>query len=180
MSKRRAHYCVRIAKDICQHVAMGLTTPQALKKVGALAPTMQTLWRWLEEYPEFNAMYMRALQMQAHSHADRIVELAEQALANPKMASAVKVASDIYKWSAEMRDPAKFSPKAPQEHKPPAKNIEEMRKEVARLENELGIVAQPGMVTAKQHMRTDPDAAERGKTPAPTPNLADMPAEGQA
>lgn len=163
MSKRKAHYCVRIAKAVCQEIALGSGVKRALEKVGPLAPTVATFWRWLEEYPEFRERYDRACQMQASMHADRILELAETALATPNMASAVRVAMDIYKWNAEMRDPAKFSPKAPQEHKAPPKTVQEMRNEIKRLEDELGVNAQPGMVTAKRQ-------PAEGGTPAPAPN----------
>jgi len=161
MSKRRAHYCVRIAKDICQHIAMGKTLNQALAEVGVLAPTKVTLYRWLEEYPEFEKMYQRALQWQANSHADRIVELADVALSNSKLAPAVKVASDIFRWSAEMRDPGKYSPKAPQNHKPPPKTPDEIKREIARLEKELGTGSvQPGMVTATPGKNEDAPPAK--------------------
>lgn len=169
MSKRKAHYCVRVAKAICQEIALGAGVKRALEKVGALAPTVATFWRWLEEYPEFRERYERACLMQASMHADRIVELAEEALAMPSKAAAVRVAMDIYKWNAEMRDPMKFSPKAPQEHKAPPKSPDEMRAEIKRLEHELGVAGvQPGMVTAPRQPKAD---AAEGGTPAPTPNL---------
>jgi hypothetical protein len=152
---------------ICEKIALGAGTAEALKRVGPLAPVLPTMWRWLEEYPEFREMYERARQMQADSHADRMLELAEEALATPSKAAAVRAAADIYKWNAEMRNPQKFSPKAAQEIRPEPKNLEQMRKEVSRLEAELGVTAQPGMVTAKQHLKADPDALERNTAPAP-------------
>jgi hypothetical protein len=165
MGKRsHNHYTERISKMICEHVATGEGLKSALKKIGTLAPSVNAVWKWIEEYPEFRASYDRALQMQANMHADRIVELAEEALTTPSKAAAIRVATDIYKWNAEMRDPAKYSPKAPQEVKQPPKSVDEMRAEIERLQKELGVAdVQPGMVTAPRQ--------PKGNDSAPTPNL---------
>jgi hypothetical protein len=137
-SKRRAHYTVRIAVRLCEHIALGHTLKEALAKE-PLGPNATIFWRWLDEYPEFRERYERARKMQAHVHADRMLELAEDALVTPSKAAAIKVATDIYKWMSEIRDPAKYGAKV--EHKlvaPPLKP-EDLKAEIKRLETELGV-----------------------------------------
>jgi len=152
MSKRRAHYCVRIANDICQQIALGNSLEKALAKVGTLAPSMPVFWRWLDEYPEFLEKYERARQMQADMHADRMLDMAAEVLKTPSKAAAVRVAVDILKWQAEIRDPKKYGTKVQHEHKPAAMKPEDLKKEILRLESELGVKATPAMNTAPRHI----------------------------
>jgi len=57
MTKRAAHYAPRIGKMICAEIAQGATLREALDKVGYLAPTLPTVWRWLDEHADFNQSY---------------------------------------------------------------------------------------------------------------------------
>lgn len=138
MGGRRAHYTTRIAKRLCEHIALGATLKDALGKE-PLAPTIPTFWRWLDEYPEFREMYERARMLQADLMADTIMEMAENVLRAPKFAPAYKVAADILKWQAEIRNPGKYGSRVQVEHKTtldPAK----MRAEILQLERELGLI----------------------------------------
>jgi len=173
MSKRRAHYCVNIAKRLCEYIALGHGLPKALELTGGLAPSIPMFYRWLEEYPEFLAMYRRAREFQAHTHADRILEMAELAIEDPKRVPAYRLAADIFKWNAEMRHPETYSPKAAQSvpHKP--KTPEQVKEEIARLQKELGIpvMPQPGLVTAPRQNADKIDKRGAGGPEAPPPNL---------
>lgn len=167
MSKRRAHYCVRVANSICEKIALGFSLRGALDEVGPLAPSMPTLWRWLDEYPEFRTKYERARQMQGDVLADEILDMAKLVIDKPSLASAVRVASDILMWQAGIRD-TKYNTKAVQEVKHKALPIDVMQKEILRLEADLGVKAAPGMDTAKRHKKED-----KVDEPAPAPTSDD-------
>lgn len=138
MTKRAAHYASRIAKDICRHIAMGKTLDEALKEVGYLAPTMPTVWRWLDEYPEFRDMYERARTLQADVHADKMLEMSREVITKPTVAAAYRVAIDVLKWQAEVRNRSKYSTKGTEEVKRPM-DANKIKEEIKRLEKELGI-----------------------------------------
>lgn len=140
MTKRRAHYTPRIGEQICEEIAMGATVRQALERVGYLAPNIVVFYRWLEAHPEFREKYDRARQLQADTHADKIVELGEEVLKNPKFAPAFKVAIDTMRWSAEVRNRGKYGAKGEAAGKAKLMNAEKLRAEIKRLEKELGVV----------------------------------------
>ena len=172
MSKRRAHYCVRVANDICEQIALGKSLEKALEIVGPLAPRMPTFWRWLDEYPEFLEKYQRARQMQADMHADRMLDMAQEVILAPSKATAIRVAADILKWQAEIRNSKVYGSKVVHEHKQLVKP-EEVKKEIARLEAEFGIRATPAMNTAPRQASkpVEPEpVAEETAIPAPPPN----------
>lgn len=138
MGGRKAKYSTRVAKRICEHIALGDTLHEALDKE-PLAPSVPTFWRWLDEYPEFGAMYERARQLQTDLHADSIMAMAKAVLKQPKFAPAYKVASDILKWHAEVKYPARYGTKVQVEHRAtldPAK----LKREIAQLEKEMGLI----------------------------------------
>lgn len=156
MSKRRAHYCVRIANEICTNIALGKTLTWALKKVGPLGPTMPTFWRWLDEYPEFRDKYERAREMQADIHADRMLEMSEDVIKNPSLAAAYRVSADILKWQSEIRNPKIYGTKIQHVAKEQPLHVDKMKEEIKRLEENLGVKAAPGMNTAKRYLAPPP------------------------
>lgn len=138
MGGRKAHYTTRIAKRLCEHIALGATLKDALAKE-PLGPTIPQFWRWLDEYPEFQEMYERARTLQADLMADTIMEMAENVLRAPKFAPAYKVAADILKWQAEIRNPGKYGARVQVEHKTTL-DPKKMRAEILQLEKELGLI----------------------------------------
>lgn len=138
MGGRRAHYTTRLAKRLCEHIALGATLKRALEKE-PLAPSVPLFWRWLDEYPEFNAMYERARVLQADLMADSIIEMAENVLKTPKFAPAYKVAADILKWQAEVRNPARYGQKVQIANITPLDPMK-IRREIVQLEQELGLL----------------------------------------
>lgn len=155
MSKRRAHYCVRVANSICEKIALGFSLRNALDEVGPLAPSMPVFWRWLDEYPGFLEKYQRARQMQGDVLADEMLDMAKMVIDKPSLASAIRVASDILQWQAGIRDP-KYNSKAPPEEKKKHLPVDVLKKEILRLEADLGVKAAPGMDTAKRHKKEEP------------------------
>lgn len=138
MGGRRAHYTTRIAKKLCEHIALGASLKEALE-MEPLGPAMTTFWRWLDEYPEFREMYERARTLQADLLSDKMLEMAADVLRQPKMAPAYRIAADILKWHAEIKNPGRYGAKVQIEHKrvlDPAK----MKAEIKQLEKELGMI----------------------------------------
>ena len=172
MSKRRAHYCVRIANSICEHIALGNSLRQALEKTGPLAPAMATLWRWLDEFPEFRVKYERARQMQGDMLADEMLEMAQEVIKRPALASAIRVAADILQWQAGIRD-SKYNSKTVRQETKAIMPPEELRKEIKRLEAEIGVGnVTPAMNTAPNYAKQKPmaDIDLLAASPAPAPN----------
>lgn len=140
MSKRAAHYTVRIADDICMHVAMGESLEGALKKVGYLAPTLPTVYKWLTLYEEFKEKYDIARQMQADTLADKTLDMAQQVLKDPKSAAAYRVAFDILQWHSSIRKPKVYNTKNADGKTEAPLNAEKIKSEITRLQKELGVV----------------------------------------
>ncbi len=137
-AKRSAHYTARIASRICENIALGSTIKAALAEE-PLGPTLRQFWKWLDEYPDFREKFERAQMLQATMHADRILEMAQEVINAPSKAGAYKVASDILKWQAEIRDPKKYGQKVQHELKAPPLKAEDLKAEIKRLEEEFGI-----------------------------------------
>lgn len=140
---RKAHYTARIANDICEYVAMGATLEEALKKVGYLAPSLPTCWRWLSEHEEFRVKYEQARQLQAHTLADKTLWIVEKLVdkdGKAKDTSAYRLAYDIMRWHSEIRDPKTYNRAANLENKTLPLDAKKVREEIKRLEKELGVI----------------------------------------
>lgn len=125
---------------ICAEIAMGSTLKQALEKVGYLAPTLPTVWRWLDEHADFRDSYERARQLQADSDADDMRVLGEEIRTQPTKAAAYRVAIDVLKWQAERRNPAKYASRGDEAKDKRPLDPVKLRSEIKRLEEELGVM----------------------------------------
>lgn len=136
---RRAHYTVRIANDICTQIALGKTLEEALKEVGYLAPSIPQLWTWLDQHEDFREKYDRARQLQADMLADKTLKFVKDVLADPKAAPAYKVATDILKWHAAIRNRKVYNPMDNSNEKQAPLDAAKIKAEIKRLEKELGV-----------------------------------------
>lgn len=135
-------YTRYMANNICEYVALGMTLDQALKKCGDLAPSKMTVYRWLEEHLDFMNKYDRARQYQADTLADRMIELGQEVLENPGQAAAYRVAGDIVKWQAEVRNRRKYGSRIEEKAHEKPMDATKLRAEIKRLERELGVKEQ--------------------------------------
>lgn len=164
MTKRKSHYTPRVADDICTKIALGKTLKQALAEIGILAPGVETVWSWQDTKPEFAEKMERARQFSADGHADMMLEMADEALRNPSKAAAIRVASDILKWQAEIRNQKKYGSKVQHELAKAPMSPADLRAEIRALEAELGVKAVPGMNTAPVFVRkTEAELMADGK-----------------
>lgn len=139
MTRRAAHYTTRIANDICMYIALGSTLEEALAKVGYLAPSMPTLWRWLSEHDDFRVKMDQARQLQADTLADKTLGFVDKVLDDPKAAPAYKVATDILKWHAEIRKPDTYAKGQQEGKRKTPLDPKKIKEEIKRLEKELGV-----------------------------------------
>lgn len=142
MTKRAAHYTARVANDICTQIALGKTLKEALEIVGWLAPTINTVWRWLDEHQDFREKYERARQLQADVHADEMLEMASKVLTDGGQGTTparYKVAADILRWQAEIRNREKYGSKSTDAGKDKVLDPAKIKAEIKRLEAELGV-----------------------------------------
>lgn len=136
---RKARYTQRVALRICEHIALGDTVQKALAKE-PLAPAMSTFWKWLDEHQEFREWYERARRIQADLRVDHLSEMAAQVIKKPKLASAFKVATDIYRWQAEVTNPKKYGKQPEVSVTLNLPDASALRDEINRLEKELGVI----------------------------------------
>lgn len=95
--------------DLCSHLADGFSLEGWAKPRGR---TKQAVRQWITATPERNALYREARRMQADTHIDQLIELADEAVPTDALgrmdSSAVndkRLRIDTRKWIA-----AKFHP----------------------------------------------------------------------
>jgi hypothetical protein len=154
---------------------MGDSLKTALMK-DVLAPTVQTVYRWLDQYPSFREKYERARLLQADIHADTMMEMAADVLKNPQKASAYRVAADILQWQASMRNPKMYGNKVTVESKAPPMNPSQIKAEIAALEKELNVDAGSTIKSRDAAGAEHPDPIVDDEPLKLRPSLFDKPA----
>ena len=99
---RPTDYGDEVVDLICSRLAVGESLNRICKD--ADMPAMSTVFGWLSKYPEFLEKYTRAREAQAETHADRIIEIADDADID---AHHKRIMVDARKWVA-----AKLKPKS--------------------------------------------------------------------
>lgn len=154
---RRGRYVKRIAQRICENIALGDTIQQAINKE-PLGPSMRQFFVWVEEHPEFMAMYERAKIIRADLAMEEHYDLSRRVLTTPKDAPAYKVASDILRGHAELINPEKYGKKLELTGRKPPQSPAAIRAEIKRLEKDLNVQEKQVIdVTPHQMVITPPD-----------------------
>ena len=85
---RPVEYDPEIADTICKMVAVGT----GIDVIGRMKkfPCTDTIYRWIERYPEFSESYARANLQKAHIYADQTVKIAD----TPEIGERRKVKAD--------------------------------------------------------------------------------------
>ena len=132
-------YNPHLAAAVCQLIAEGRGLPEICAMPDM--PKHRHIVAWKREVPEFKAMYDEARAMQGDYVADKHLQLANLALrADARVAGAIKIAADILARQAEWRAPRKFGPRMDLTVNEVPKSPEQVREEVLRLQEELGVV----------------------------------------
>lgn len=109
----RIRFTPELGEKIAGLIANGIPVEDSTLNGAVLAPGIArrlgfnpaTFYDWQQVHPEFGESIARARQESAHRIADRMLALADAALAEPTLANAVRVAADILKWQAGVRNP---------------------------------------------------------------------------
>jgi len=108
---RPTDYGDEVVDLICSRLAVGESLNRICKD--ADMPAMSTVFGWLSKYPEFLEKYTRAREAQAETHADRIIEIADDADID---AHHKRIMVDARKWVAAKLKPKRYGDKAEVEH----------------------------------------------------------------
>lgn len=110
---RPSDFTPELANAICEELATG----QSLRKICARdgMPDKATVFRWLSQNPDFRDQYAHAREMQAETHADEIVDIADEA----EDANLARLRIDARKWKASKLAPKKYGERVTQEHTGP-------------------------------------------------------------
>ena len=109
---RPTDYSLEPTAVICERLAVG----ESLRSIcrDDAMPSMASIFLWLSKHPEFSEQYARAREAQAESHADRIVEIADDDTIDPNHK---RIMVDARKWVASKLKPKRYGDKAEVEHK---------------------------------------------------------------
>ena len=114
LPRARIRFTPELGEQIIGLIANGVPIEDSVLNGAVLAPGIasrigihpSTFYDWQQQHPDFSESIARARQESAHRIADRMLALADAALAEPTLANAVRVAADILKWQASVRHPA--------------------------------------------------------------------------
>lgn len=104
---RPTTYHPQVAGLICRRLVGGMTLDEACDLPGL--PVSQTVFDWIERYPQFADAYRRARMLQAHRRFDQVWEIAQAA--TPGTAFAARVKIDAARWQAGKLAPKRYGPK---------------------------------------------------------------------
>jgi hypothetical protein len=108
---RPSIYSAELTARICERLAIG----ESLRSIcrDAEMPDLSTIFVWLAKNPDFSEQYTRAREAQAESHADQLIEIAD----NPDIdAHHKRIMVDARKWVASKLKPKRYGDKAEIEH----------------------------------------------------------------
>jgi hypothetical protein len=108
---RPTDYGDEVVDLICSRLAIGESLNRICK--AADMPAMSTVFGWLSKHPGFLEKYTRAREAQAESHADQLVEIAD----NPDIdANHKRIMVDARKWVASKLKPKRYGDKLDLDH----------------------------------------------------------------
>lgn len=115
---RPSDYTPAIADEICTRLANGESL-RAICRDDAM-PAVGTVLRWVAEKDEFKEQYVRAREIQAETHADDIVTIADGSSLGGEEKVALtardRLRVDARKWVASKLLPKKYGDKIDVEH----------------------------------------------------------------
>lgn len=105
MAGRPSEFTQATADAICERIADGESLRRICAEEGM--PDKATVFRWLSQNEAFRDQYAHAREMQAETHADRIVDIADEATD----AQLARLQIDARKWAASKLAPKKYGEK---------------------------------------------------------------------
>lgn len=107
---RPTTYSQEMADRVCAWVADGNSLRSFIFSHDD-TPTHSTLYKWMEQQPEFAAAFARARESMAHADADRINAVVEAVEARTLTSDQARVMGDLLKWTASRRLPKVYGDK---------------------------------------------------------------------
>jgi hypothetical protein len=140
LPRKVVRYSPELAADIAALIASGVPIVDSTINGAVVSPGVATrmgihpatIYEWQLRYPEFAEAVSRARQESADRVADRMLALADVALAEPAMANSVRVAADIMRWQAGVRGPHIYGERKRIEVKATADIGEQLRRALRR------------------------------------------------
>lgn len=108
---RPTDYSEELTAKICERLAIGESLARICRDDDM--PSMSSVFLWLGKYPEFSERYTRAREAQAETHADRLIEIADNDTIDPNHK---RIMVDTRKWVASKLKPKRYGDKAEVEH----------------------------------------------------------------
>jgi hypothetical protein len=113
---RRVRYTPKLSEEIKALIAAGIPIEDPVLNGVVISQGVATrlgissraIYDWQKEHPELAQGIARAREESGHRIADRLLALADVALREPAMANAVRVAADILRWQAMVRNPGSY------------------------------------------------------------------------
>ena len=99
---RPSTYTEKLTGKICTRLAEGESLRSICKD--ATLPAMSTVMLWLQEHEKFSEQYAHARDLQAETHADEIIYIAD----NEEDINRAKIKIDARKWTASKLKPKKY------------------------------------------------------------------------
>ena len=115
-----SQYTEERGKMFCVLVSEGRTIDQAATRMGM---TAATVWRWLRDYHDFEAMYDRAREARGEYYGLKVGLLAEDCQNGQVTPDRAKVAMAGYQWSASRMAPRRWAERKTVEHKGEVQHI---------------------------------------------------------
>jgi len=139
--KVRVQYTPALGAEIASLIANGVPIDDSVLNGVVLAPGVatrigihpSTFYEWQSKHSEFAEAIARAREESAHRIADRMLALADAALAQPALANAIRVSTEILRWQAGVRNPAIYGERKRVEIAPSREFGEQLRKAQARV-----------------------------------------------
>lgn len=91
---RTTTYQPQIANSICEQIANGASLRSICDNPNM--PNKSTIFRWLNKYPDFNALYRQAMKWRLEYYLDRVLEIADSATEETLKANQLQI--DSLKW----------------------------------------------------------------------------------
>lgn len=106
---RPSSYNLQTAAEICRLISEG----ENLNKICKLDsfPNQDTVYNWLDGFPEFAENYARARERRAETRVGRIDEIREKTLSGEIAPDVARVAIDVEKWQAGKEMPKRYGEK---------------------------------------------------------------------
>lgn len=103
---RASTYNKNTAKQICDYIVIGKSVRTISKMEGM--PSQDTIFQWLNKYPEFTEQYVRAREAKADYMAEELDEIASNETIPVDRA---KLMIETKKWQMSRMQPKKYGDK---------------------------------------------------------------------